>query len=306
MGIFRKLLAAISRHKIWGWIALLIYVPAVIFPHDLVQYYANEIANRYTHKRLYQGSAVAAISIGVIITLMFTLALKKQPQRLRIGVLWVATLAMIAGTWWMFMANNTELVHFPQYFPEGVMLLALTASPVESIAWATFFGGLDECFQYWVVVKGKPVPYDFNDILMDLLGGAAGVVFAMALMRTTRRESAPGWWKGVLKRPGVLVILGVVAAGIVFWAAGLMAIYEAPGAPPHWFSMTRQTHLPFWFSAPNFLGPRTFHELSPTEGPILLLLVLAGWSLVDRRFRISAPDNEVAGREVAQKRTAAL
>jgi multisubunit Na+/H+ antiporter MnhB subunit len=298
MWILRKLLAAINRHKVRGWIALLIYVPFAIFPHETVQYYANEIAIRYTHKRLYQGSAVVAIALGVIVTLMFLLAVRKQPERRAISLLWLLTLILFVGTWGTFMANNTELVHFPQYFPEGMVLLALTASPVESIAWATIFGGLDECFQYWVLVKGKPVPYDFNDIFMDLLGGAAGVVFAMALMRTEHRESARGWWKDVLKRPGILVILGVVASGIVLWVAGVMTLSEPPNAPPHWFSLSRQQSIPFWFSspkffgpdAPNFFGPLTFHELSPVQGPVLLLAALAAWSLLDRRFRISAPE----------------
>jgi hypothetical protein len=289
MRILRRFLDAISRHKVWGWIGLLLYVPSVIFPHDTVQYYANEIAIKYTHKRLYQGSAVAAILIGVITTLMFVWAVRRQPERRAISIAWIITLLLFVGTWWVFMANNTELVHFPQYFPEGMVLLALTESPVESIAWATIFGGLDECFQYWVIVKGKPVPYDFNDIFMDLLGGAAGVVFAMALMRTERRESAPGWWKKVLTRPGIIVVFAVIVVGIGLWAAGVMTLYEAPNAPPHWFSLSRQTNLPFWFSAPNFLGPRTFHELSPIEGPLWLLLAFAGWSFLDKRFRIVTP-----------------
>ena len=289
MQILQRLLAAINQHKVWGWIGLLIYVPLVIFPHDTVQYYANEIAIKYTHKRLYQGSAVAAIVIGVVATLLFLWAVRRQQERRAITILWFVTLLVFVGTWWIFMANNTELVHFPQYFPEGMVLLALTASPVESIAWATIFGGLDECFQYWVVVKGKPVPYDFNDIFMDLLGGAAGVLFAMALMRTERRRETAGWWKRVLKRPGIIIVLAVLVAGIGLWAAGVMTLYEAPTAPPHWFSLSRQTNLPFWFSAPNFLGPRTFHELSPTEGPLWLLLVFGAWSLLDKRFKVSAP-----------------
>jgi hypothetical protein len=290
MSPLRRLLAAISRHKVLGWAALLIYVPSVIFPHDIVQYYANEIAIRYTHKRLYQGAAASAIAIGVVVTAMFLWAVRRQPERRSIRLLWLVTLMTFVGTWWIFMANNTELVHFPQYFPEGALLLALTLSPVDSIAWATFFGGLDECFQYWVVVKGKPVPYDFNDIFMDLVGGLSGVVFAMALLRTERRGKAPGWVKDVLRRPGIVAILGTVVAGIVLWAVGGMTLYEAPGAPPHWFSLSRQTHLPFWFSAPNFLGPRTFHELSPIEGPIFLLAAFAVCALLDRYFRVSAPD----------------
>ena len=284
MGILERLLGAIL-----GWTGLLIYAPLVTFPHDNVQYYVNEFAIRFTHKRLYQASAAAAVLIGLVLTLVLVLALRWQPERRAVGLLWLATVVLMVATWWVFMANNTELIHFPQYVPEGIVLLALTASPVDAIAWATVFGGIDESFQYWFLVQGKPVPYDFNDILMDLLGGAAGVVLAMALMRLERRKGAPGWLKDVLKRPGVVAILAVVAAGIGLWATGAMTLYEAPNAPPHWFSLSRQHNLPFWFSAPTLLGPRTFHELSPLEGPILILTVLAAWSLADRRWRVSAP-----------------
>jgi hypothetical protein len=247
----------------------------------------NEIANHYTHKRLYRGAAIGAEVLAVFFTLIFAWFLRRQPQRAAIGFAWLVTMLLMIGTWWTFMANNTELVHFPQYFPEGLVLLALTESPVEAIAWATIFGGIDECYQYWFLVQNRPVPYDFNDIFMDLLGAAAGVVFAMTLVRTQRRVSTAGWWKDVLKRPGILAVFGFIAAGIVLWATGKMVIYEAPGAPAHWFALSRQTHLPFWFSV-DFLGPRTFHELSPLEGPILLLLALAFYSLLDWRLRISA------------------
>src|SRR5271155_4360033 len=242
MGFLERSLAAIHRHKVWGWIGLLMYVPAVIFPHDTVQYYVNEIAMRFTHKRLYRGAAFGAEAIGVLLSLMLAWRIRRQPERLTISLAWSVTLLLMVGTWWGFMANNVELVHFPQYFPEGLVLLALTTSPVESIAWATIFGGLDECFQYWFLVKGKPVPYDFNDIFMDLLGAAAGVAFGMTLIRTQRRTDVAGWWKNVLKRPGILAVFGALAAGIVMWATGVMVLYEAAGAPRHWFSLSRQTH----------------------------------------------------------------
>ena len=286
MWIFRRFLAAVSRHKVLGWILLLIYVPSVIFPHNLVQFYANEIAIKYTHKGLYKLAAVSAIMIGVVITLVFLPALRRQPKRGAVSMLWVFTMLLMVGTWWIFMANNTELVHFPQYFPEGFLLLALTGSPVEALAWGTIFGGLDEAFQYAYIVNKLPVPYDYNDIFMDLLGTAAGIVFAMSLMRLENRQSERGWWKGVLKRPGVAILLAIPVVGIGLWASGVMTLYEAANAPPHWFSLSRQHDLPFWFSAPTLLGPKTFHELSPLEGPILLLVVIAAWSLLDRCWRV--------------------
>ena len=123
----------------------------------------------------------------------------------------------MAGIWSVLTANNTELVHFPQYFPEGMALAALTLSPVESLAWLTLLGGLDEDFQYVFLMHGRPVSLDFNDIYMDLIGGAAGVVFAMAWLRwdllSSSLESWRDWLRRTLATPGVLAIFGILLAG---------------------------------------------------------------------------------------------
>jgi len=282
----------IHRHKRWGWLLLLIYAPLVTFPHDVVQDYVAQIANRYTHKRLYQGAAVIGIAIGVLVTVAFFRAVRRFKAAPIVSKFWILTLALIVTAWSGFMANNVEIVHFPQYFPEGVLLLALTGSAMEAVAWGTFFGGLDECFQYWFLVRGKPVPYDFNDIFMDLLGTAAGVVFALSFLRLERRNPKEPWSRETFCRPGTILIAGVVALAILLWAGGLMTLYEAPGAPPHWFSLSRQTKLPFWFSI-GFLGPRTFHELSPVEGPLVNLAGIALYSLITRRYRIAVVPAEV-------------
>ena len=180
----------------------MIYVPSVIFPHDTVQYYVNEIAIQYTHKRLYQGSAVAAIAVGVIATLMFlgrpaaTLTPGDQCRvdRSRCSCSW----GRGGYSWRTIRSSFTS----PNTSRKASCFLRLTASPLESIAWSTIFGGLDECFQYWVIVKGKPVPYDFNDIFMDLLGGVSGVVFAMALMRVERAGARSRVVEGCLETSG--------------------------------------------------------------------------------------------------------
>lgn len=281
MSFVANTLAAMHRNKRWGLFALLIYIPLSIFPHDLVQYYVNQIAIHYTHKRLYQGAAALHIAIAAIFTLILLPRLLKHPMRGRVAAMWILTIALAVATWWSFMANNSELVHFPQYFPEGMMLLVLTGSPLEAIALATIIGGLDEAFQYIWVVAGQPVPYDFNDIFMDMIGAASGVVFALSLLPVAR-SVVRRWW-----RPGVLAFLAVYPVGFLLWLSGKMVLYEAPGAGPHWFSLSRQVTPPFWFKA--FFGPRIFHELSPLEGPLVLLSGLVLYALLLGDLEVSSP-----------------
>lgn len=290
MRILRRFLLALNRHKAWAWLGLLVYACAVSFPHQLVQDVVGAWAAEHSLKRLYQISVTLALIEAAVVTILFALAARGQAGRIErrwlIGF-WFLTLALMAGAWKLFMANNTELVHYPQYFPEGVALLALTLSPAESLGWVTLLGGLDEAFQYTFLVKGRPMPFDFNDIFMDLIGGAAGVIFAMAVLGCHRRVSSPGWVKRILKRPGIAVNLALVPAGIVLWASGKMLLYEAPGSPSHWFSLSRLKTPTFWYFSPVILGPHHFHEMSPIEGPIVLLTTIALYGLLDRSLRIS-------------------
>jgi len=284
---FSRLLAALHLHPRRGWAGLLVYAAAATFPHEQVQYLVAELASRITHKRLYQASAAILLIEGALATLVIFKRRSGQAGNRRIAAFWMLTLVLIWGTWHALTANNTELVHYPQYFPEGVALAALTLSPVESLAWVTLFGGLDEAFQYAVLMRGRAVPWDFNDIYMDLLGGAAGVLFAMVFLRR-RAPEAPLPWKRILARPGVALILAIAIAGIALWSFGWMALYTDSTSAHPWFALSRVRLPSFWFLDPAN-GPNRYHTLSPIEGPLLILATLALYATLDRRLRISPP-----------------
>lgn len=221
---------------------------------------------------------------GLLLSWILFRRLAAQPERRTVAAFWILTIGLIWCTWRFGTANNVELVHYPQYVPEGMILLAVTLSPVESLAWATIFGGLDECFQYWDLMGLKKVPYDFNDIYMDLLGGAAGVLLAMVLIGCGSRAAERGRWKSILLRPGVLAILGIVAVGVALWSMGLMALYDESH---RWFTLSRVRMPSFWFQVPAN-GPNKYHTLSPIEGPLLILATIALFSVLDRRVKLNS------------------
>jgi hypothetical protein len=277
----RKLLEILHRRRRWAWIGLIAYAAAVTFPHEQVQLVVGRIADRLTRPGLYRVSAAIAIALALLVTAILLRRLATHPERRRIAAFWVLTLALICGTWGVFTGNNTELVHYPQYFPEGAALVAMTLSPAESLAWVAIAAGLDEGYQYWVLYPRRVSAFDYNDIYMDLLGGAAGVLFAMAFLRCERRDGSAGVWK----RPGVMALLGVIGMGIVLWATGRMALHQ-DDPHPHWFALSRQK-TPF-FSIVPALGPHHVHELTPLEGTLLILLTIGLYAGIERRVRIVA------------------
>ena len=279
-----RFLKAINSHPRVGWIGLLLYAALATFPHQPVQWLMNEIALRSSRPQVYLWSARIGIVEAVILTAVLLFRLRKQETRAEPAIFWIVTFGLIWFTWRALTANELEFVHYPQYIPEGIIFVALTLSAAESLAWVVIFGGLDEAFQYAVLSRLRAAPYDFNDIFMDLLGGAAGVLLGMVFLRCIRRDQPVQ----LRKLPGIRVLLGIVGTGIFLWVTGFMLLFENKADTRHWFSLSRFTAPAFWFEVVEN-GPNKYHTLSPIEGPILILAAIALYSIIDRRVRILPP-----------------
>jgi len=281
-----RFLAAMRGRRWWGWCGLILYAIAVTFPHQPVQDLLSKFTDRFGREPLYHGSVTIALAIGVVLTLMLLAAVWKRRDGKWLAALWFLSLALMVAVWRVFMANNTELVHFPQYFPEGVALMALTLSPVEAMAWLAVFGWLDEGYQFIWLTHGRATLLDFNDIYMDLIGGAAGIIFAMALLTWEKRREVTfaEFAQGIFRRPGVRAIGGILAVGAVLLASGKLLVYELPGGPAHWFALSRLQPQPFWYFSPIVLGPHHFHEMMPPEGTLLILLTIPIFAPLERKI----------------------
>jgi hypothetical protein len=293
MTAISRFFAGMNRHKMWAWLGLLVYACTVTFPHQPVQDVVGALVTKISRNRVYQLSVAIAFVEAAVFMFLFVRSLSRQTERGWLASYWILCFVLMVGTWRMFMANNTELVHFPQYFPEGMALLALTLSPVESLAWVTLFGGLDELYQYIYLTKGRATSLDFNDIYMDVIGGAAGIIFAMTILRSESRSgSREPWrdtWKRILLTPGVIVIFGILLAGAILLWSGAMVLYEPLKTPnPHWFALSNLEIRKFWYYNDVVLGPHHFHELESTEGVVLILATIALLVPLERKLRVLA------------------
>lgn len=281
-----SLLIALRRHPRWTWLGVLVYATAVTLPHENVQTFVGTMATWMGRRHLYQLAGGIGITGAIALSIVLFARLREHPARRLLAILWIVTLALIVATWRWLTANNTELVHYPQYMVEGIAILALTLSPVEALAWATLFGGIDECFQYWYLHGTWGIPYDFNDVYMDVLGGALGVLFAAAFLNChpARSESPGAFLSRLARKPGVAVIVAIVVAGVALWATGRMLPFKDDSNPHYWFALSRIRPQGFWFFDETW-GPHTFHGLLPMEGPLLILTTLALYATLDRRIQ---------------------
>lgn len=261
-------LSSLGRNRLAGWILFLVYALAVTLPHEYVQDLAGKLATSIGRANLYRFAAALAITLATLVTIQFL----RRTRRPSLIIYWFATLLFIAATWATLTANNTELVHYPQYFVPGLLLFALTRSPLETLCWILLAGGCDEWFQYAVLHGGWGVPYDFNDVFMNLLGGALGMLFGLAYLPAEKPKA----------RPASILVAAVLLSAVVLYFTGKLLLYQDPSNHDYWFALSRLKPQPFWFFDATW-GPRTFHTLSPLEGPALLLATLALYSRLEER-----------------------
>ena len=146
---------------------------------------------------------------------------------------------------------SIENIHYPQYALLTVLLGQSGLGPEVSWLVATALGFVDEGYQWKFMPRGTFKYFDWNDVFLNAVGAAFGVI-VLRLLRTG--EDAP-------VVPG-RVVAGLLALG---WVAALLV------APPR---------APFYSVTPT--GIR-YHVLSAFEGALLLGLVWLAIRYIVRR-----------------------
>lgn len=276
-------LATIASHPWVTGLLLFIYSVAVTLPHEWVQSWLFVNAVRPLGSRTFYlvmaGLALAALaSLGLVIARR--LPRHAAPVALRHCSL--LTLALILLAWRFLTVNNSELVHFAQYAVTGFVLMALTLSVTETLSFVLLLGGIDEAYQYAVLHSGWGIPYDFNDVTLDFLGGAIGVLLCLLYLDARPRPRSSFF--SLRLGPGA-VLLGLIVAGSgLLLLTGHAVIYQDNSRTDYWFALSRLQFKDFWFFDATW-GPRIIHPLAPLEGPILLLGLLLIYAQLDRRYQ---------------------
>jgi len=170
--------------------------------------------------------------------------MRPRRERTVVGTALLTLVAIVAAAQMLIVLNGVEDVHYPQY---ALLTYALARGlPTLEAAWlsGTILGAVDEGYQFVALPRGTPGYFDWNDVVLNAIGSAFGIVIAVMFVRRSREEL-------LSRRRALLIACAAVAAVIIL-------------APP--------ILRPFFDVTP---GGRRFHRMAGWEA---MAVVAALWS----------------------------
>jgi len=122
------------------------------------------------------------ILLGVSAAFLIRIAIVHRWGALRHLSILLLLVALMYPTDYYLIVNNIERIHYPQYAMLA-LLLGLSLRNEMLIFFVTTFAGFVDEFLQFVMDPMKSNYFDFNDIVLNILGAAAGVVLLMGLRR---------------------------------------------------------------------------------------------------------------------------
>jgi hypothetical protein len=214
---------------------------ADIFLHLPITDFCDWLATRYGFTEYDNALRIGFVLMGACA--FVAVWLWPSRQRLLAGLTMTFLVGLMLLAHRVIVVNAVESIHYPQY-ALLVLLLAPAVRDLE-IAWivATILGAIDEGYQAMFLPRGAPDYFDWNDVVLNAIGAAIGVVIVVTFSKIARDRLRRSLGVRVAITTAVIVIAFVLA-------------------PPAW--------SPFFDATP---GGRLFHRLAASEALVVLTVV---------------------------------
>ncbi|MCU0371258.1 MAG: VanZ family protein [Bacteroidales bacterium] len=272
-----KIIQWLGKNKVLAVLAgFALYLFIVAFHDevtDLVIKMRNAIGTDTFNKFL---AYIFLVILIIVLLILFYQSLKDGQKLLKISLSVIAT-SMMVISFRLLMVYNIEAIHFIEYMLVAMIFFPVIRNYGETVFWVTILGMLDELFQYRFLTPDFGY-FDFNDVTLNLLGAGTGMVIIFTAGARGLELRRIKWYRS----PAFLTGTGLLAIFIILVMLQKISMNPVDTAGT-WYSINRES-LPdeFWTEA--YPG-RRFHILRPTEGIILMIMLLTGFSILDLSFK---------------------
>jgi len=221
-----KMILALIRRR-WATAVLLsAYFVSIVLLHRKVARWSTKLEAAMTSPVYNRVWGIASLAALAFLLIFIAVRLVKGSDRVFRTAFLAATLAVIGISHVFFLSANLEYIHLLQFILVVPPLFALSGRFWETVFWTGLLGALDELYQYFVVWRPFQTAYDFDDVLLDAVGGLfmAVLLFLWLHPGTVRKAGGsrrPGWTRS----PAAVAAAGLVVMTLAAHGAGLLDFY---------------------------------------------------------------------------------
>lgn len=279
----KSLIVFLNRRKLFTASMQCIYFLATVLMHEKVSLISVWFQRKLTTSAYNDMLATAGLIMISVFSFFILIRIRKEEDRGFKALYIFTTLLLAVFAFHTLLTINAEFIHFFQYAILAVPIFAITLKFGETVFWVTFLGVLDEAYQYFVLYPDFAY-FDFNDVILNLIGGAIGIILILAVLKKfPSGDLSPTLTSGRRTGSTVFILTALLLGILIAYLMGYVHAYPSPGTPDHAFVMNRgPAPSTFWKTVK--WGKR-FHVLHPLEGVIITGCLIWFYSLIDYRMR---------------------
>jgi hypothetical protein len=170
---------------------------------------------------------------------------------------------------------NIEFIHALMYGGLAVLLFPLVGRFGGAVILGLPLMIVDEWYQHVILFPHYTDFFEFNDIILDLLG-AGLFISILSLLGVPLRSKLPP----LVKRQELWLLVGIVIVIIGPLSTCVVVPYSEQACENTWFILNKLPEMEeFWYQHPT-IGT-TLHVLKPVEGIMAMFLLCFGYLAMD-------------------------
>jgi hypothetical protein len=259
----------LGAHRFINALLVAVYSFFLVFAHPWFVDRSVEMMNRLS---IPAYDRVVAIVVGIAVisfSSAFLMVIYQGTWKTdkKLPGYFLGTLLLLAAHFFVLTEMNIEFIHALMYGILAVLIFPLVGRFGGAVVLGLPLMLFDEWYQHVILFPHYTFFFEFNDIILDLLG--AGLFVSLLGLFGIRSEQI---FRPLHKRSEVWLLLALAVAIIGIMTTCLIVPYSEDACQNTWFILNKLPEMSgFWYVHP-VIGS-TFHILKPMEGMVLMFLM---------------------------------
>ena len=260
-----SLIKILHANKWMNVIILFVYYLLVVLPHEKVGIIIAKIFEGQSRENYNLITLLIALVLFVILFTIIIRTVISHKERNLLILYFSITILYVLLCFNILFVMNIESIHFIQYAVFAILCYPLLNNFFQTLVFATIAGAFDEAYQYFYLAPNRTDYFDWNDVIINLVGAAIGVLILKTYLIKHIKLS-----KKFFKSPVFYFLCMIVLVVIALMSTGVLTVFSDDESIAA-YTLVKVIPEGFWSYPP---GPYVkYHVVMPMEGLIIISIL---------------------------------